>query len=537
MLLTNSERYKPTMESSPFVWDASAVAAGLAEIGRSRRALLAHLKYLLDEFHGVERSIEYYDLVAGDWLEGFSHNIYTAWQEVLAGNVPAEISSIPVITNHIHAITLASKVAWHQHLRWSVAKAWEGQSSTNWAVEQESVSIKSGGRNGMSHKLLRGISTSKPKVILTQTNYKCSQQEWAKALWHWRKWISLDNMQYPIFYTANADWEWRKRRSTETSLPPRNFSELVMALMPLYIPITLLEGFEDYRSAVLALSLPRPQVLYSANALSGNLTFKLLIAEWRQEGTQLLYHQHGGGYGLEAQMAVEDYEISVSDRFYSWGWTREGAPVYPLSPAMPVARRKCQGKYILLNCLDLPTVPYRLMFTPMPGTIETMHRNTCEFLMGIPDRQNLIIRPYPHDYGWGALDAMRSIAPEATFATRSNIFSLFSACRLAVHSYLGTSWLETIGLNIPTVCFYDPATYIYREEVQPFIVALQKVGILHHSGKDAARFIIGLGNNIEGWWKKYEVQEARRNFVERYANFSKNWKEQWELEFESALAA
>ena len=523
------------MKPTQFIWNASAVATGLDEIGRSRGLLLAHLKYLLDEFHGVERPIEYYDLVAGIWLEGLSHNIYSAWREVLAGSVSVEISPIPVIKSPAHAQMMTVDIGWHQHLRWAVAQLLQGQSSENWAVTQGSAHIESGRRQGISRKLLRGISTAKPKILLTQPCFKCSRQEWIEALLRWRSWVALDDMQYPISVAGHTDWEWRKRQSADSPLPPRNFAELVMTLMPLYLPITLLEGFKDFRAKVFALSLARPQAVYSANALHAHLTFKVLMAEWRQEGTQLLYHQHGGGYGLEPQLAVEEYEIRVSDRFYSWGWQREGSPVYPLSPAMPAARRKCRSKHILLNCLDLPTVPYRLMFTPMPGTIETMHRNTYEFLVGLPDRRNLIIRPYPVDFGWGAVEAMRSAAPEASFDRRHKQFTLFSTCRLVVHNYLGTSWLETLGLNIPTLCFYDPATYIYREEVQSKIDALQKIGVLHHSGKDAARFVASLGDDIEGWWRKPEVQEARRNFVERYANFSPDWQKQWGSEFEAVL--
>lgn len=523
------------MKPTAFIWDAGAVAAGLDEIGRSRSVLLAHLKYLLDEFHGVTRPAEYYDLVAGIWLEGLAHNIYSAWQEVLAGSEPVEVSPVPGFKDPAHAQMMTPEIGWHRHLRWAVAQVLEGQSSRNWAVAQEPAHIESSSRHGLSRRLLRGISTVQPKILLTQPCFKCSRQEWIGALLRWRSWIALDDMQYPISVASHADWEWRKKQSAEVSLPPRDFAELVKALMPLYIPITLLEGFEEYRAAALALPLPRPHAVYSANALHAHLTFKVLMAEWRQEGTQLLYHQHGGGYGLEPQLAFENCEIRVSDRFYSWGWQREGLPVYPLSPAMPAVRRKRHSKHILLNCLDLPKAPYRVMFTPMPGTIETMHRNTCEFLIGLPDRKNLIIRPYPVDYGWGAVDAMRSVAPEASFDSRSPQFSLFLTCRLVVHSYLGTSWLETLGLNIPTLCFYNPAVNIYREETQAIIAALQKVGILHHSGKDAARFIASLGDNIEGWWQKPEVQEARRNFVERYANFSPDWQKQWGAEFEAVL--
>ncbi|BAO31137.1 LIC12162 family transferase [Sulfuritalea hydrogenivorans] len=523
------------MSSPSFVWDAEAVATGLEATSRLRPALLARLKRLLDEFHGVSRPIEYHDLVAGMWLENLTHNIYTAWREVLAGSIPADSDPIPIVKSTKHAQQMTVDIGWHRHLRGAVARLLEGGSAESWPVAQDSDYTSSGGRYRGVHKILRGISTGKPKVLLTQPYFKCSRQESMWTLWRWRNWIARDDMTYPISVAATANWNWRKRRSAELPTPPRNFEELVGTLLPLYIPIGLLEGFEDYREAVLSLPLPRPQAVYSANALHAHPTFQILMAEWRQEGTRLLYHQHGGGYGLDPQLVVENYEIRVSDRFYTWGWRRDGSFVHPLSPAMPSVKRKPSSGQILLNCLDLPRMPFRMTFAPMPGTIEIMHRNTCEFLMEYPDRSNLVVRPFNVDYGWGAVESMRAAAPEARFDKSLGPFAAYSSSRLVVHNYLGTAWLETLGLNIPTVVFYNPAAYVYRDETRAGIDALQRVGVLHHSGKDAARFIAGLGQDIEGWWRKPEVQVARHDFVQCYANFSPDWAKQWAREFEAVL--
>lgn len=57
------------MNPTSFIWDAAAIRAGLDVTNQLRPSLLAHLKCLLDEYHGVSRSLEYYDLIAGMWLE------------------------------------------------------------------------------------------------------------------------------------------------------------------------------------------------------------------------------------------------------------------------------------------------------------------------------------------------------------------------------------------------------------------------------------------------------------------------------------
>lgn len=516
-------------------WDMYAVAIGLDEVGRCRPMVLASLKELLDSYHGEPRSLAYYDLVAGDWLEHFAHLVYAAWHEVLSGNMPAKPLPIPVAAD----LSDAAKQRWqesglHEHLRWAVARLLEGVSPEDWQFNCESVVITSGGQERLPLRLLSRLATSRPDILVTSPSYKCSHREWVSALWRWRRWLAWDNLQYPIHVAARLDTVWRKARAA-AALPAANLYELVRVLMPLHLPVALLEGFAEYRNTALAFPIKRPRAVYSANALHNHLAWKLLVAEWRQQGTLLLYHQHGGGYGIDRTHAIEEFEARISDRYYTWGWRRAESHVKPLSAPMLHTPRRLR-KWILLSCLDMPRVIYRLHFHPMPGTIEVMHREANEFLRALPDRSALKIRPYPTDYGWGAVEGMRKAAPEAKFDIRKGrSATAYAESRLVVHNYLGTGWLETLALNIPTVCFYDPGTYVFRDAAQPWIVALERVGVVHRSGYAAARFIASLNDNIEGWWNQPEVQEARTNFVERYANFSSNWKEQWEHEFEAVL--
>nr|MBU6203621.1 hypothetical protein [Acidobacteriota bacterium] len=111
-----------------------------------------------------------------------------------------------------------------------------------------------------------------------------------------------------------------------------------------------------------------------------------------------------------------------------------------------------------------------------------------------------------------------------------------SRAKLVIHNYLGTSWLETLAMDVPTVCFYDRRIFRPRAAAQPFIDALANAGIIHYSGREAANFVNSLRGNPSSWWRLAEVQEAREAFVARYANFSENWLEAWQAEFESLLA-
>lgn len=516
-------------------WNTSTVAEGLESIQRCRLPLQGSLKELLDSYHGEHRSLAFYDLLAGDWLEFFIHMTYAAWQEVLAGNAPIEPKPIPVSSD----LNTYHQMRWqesglHEHLRWAVSKLLDGASPHEWHFECESVVITSGGRERLPLRLIRNFATAKPDILITFPYYKCSHSEWFSALWRWRHWLAWDNLQYPIRISSRLDATWRKAQSA-SALPAMNLYELVRILLPLHLPVALLEGFTEYRNTVLSFPVARPKAVYSANALHNHLAWKLLVAEWRQQGTLLLYHQHGGGYGLDRVHTIEEFETRVSDRYYTWGWRNHDPHIKPLS-APPLNAPRRHRKHLLLSCSDFPRVVNRLHFHPMPSTIQTMHRETCEFLAAFIDRKKLLIRPYHHDYGWGFVDAMRKAAPDASFDKhRGRSAVRYAESRLVIHNYLGTGWLETLALDIPTVCFYDPVAYAFRKAAQPFIDTLERAGILHRTGIAAANFITQLEGQPETWWNRPDVQEARRNFVARYANFSPDWKKQWEDEFKTVL--
>ena len=64
------------------VWNAQRVSEGLREIDSARASVLANVKRLLDEYHGVNHSSRYYDIILGDWVERYLHLVYVATQQL-----------------------------------------------------------------------------------------------------------------------------------------------------------------------------------------------------------------------------------------------------------------------------------------------------------------------------------------------------------------------------------------------------------------------------------------------------------------------
>lgn len=514
-------------------WTADDVSAGLAETAAVRPALLNWYKEILDQLSGASHSSQYYDAVAGDWLTQFLHLVYAGLSK------PAQhFDQVITTAIEVHAdpreFAIAASSGFNLATQICTAIA-RHQSGEDVDLVRASPKTRRAVRS-VSQLTIRNLATRNANLLICGPTYRCNKSTWARALLAWRKWARWDELQYEIPHDDTLDCALRKRLAREYATANSRRS-IYFSLLPLFVPISLLEGFSTYRGSVLALDIKRPKATYSTTSLHAHQTFKILAAEWREEGSQLLYHQHGGNYGLDKLHAIEQYERTVADRFYTWGWEDDDFRASPLSlppPRSPTRRRRNR---VMLNCLEMPRWVYRLHFQPMPGTMETLISLTGDFLYGLQNIDDVVVRLYPQNLGWEIRRKLLSRRPNLRFDDHTlSAYDRYSECQVVVHNYLGTSWLESLALNRPTVCFFDSDTYRFRDAALPYIDELIQLGVLHSSGSEAAIFVDQLGGDPEGWWMSVGVQDARRRFVEKYARFSQNWRKEWEQEFAAYLA-
>jgi putative transferase (TIGR04331 family) len=160
-----------------------------------------------------------------------------------------------------------------------------------------------------------------------------------------------------------------------------------------------------------------------------------------------------------------------------------------------------------------------------------MVRETIDFVRNTKSI-DLTVRPHSQDFGLNLVSMLQKERPGIGLDRwGKGGMSSFARRSLVVHNYLGTAWLETLAMNIPTICIYDTSLYAYRADALPFVDRLVDCGILHATGRSAAAFVEALRADVQAWWNGPEVQDARQAFVARYANFSVAWKDQWEAEF------
>ena len=78
--------------------------------------------------------------------------------------------------------------------------------------------------------------------------------------------------------------------------------------------------------------------------------------------------------------------------------------------------------------------------------------NQRYLLINFTVSNNLFVRPYRKDYGG---DSELSKINNCIIDKEKSSYKSITNSSLIICNYLGTIWLESIYLNIPTICFYD----------------------------------------------------------------------------------
>jgi putative transferase (TIGR04331 family) len=357
--------------------------------------------------------------------------------------------------------------------------------------------------------------------------------------------LSLRQLPYihPLVAAPQVDIDWDSRRALMSAEPVDGFAKLLSYLLPMQIPSVYVEGFREFRNRALHMYPTRPHAIYTANGLAANDGFKVWAAEQVELGAKLLAAQHGGQYGIGLWGQEEDHQIAVSDRFYSWGWTKPQAPTARPMPSVHLSSRmrgirpNPKGGVLWVQCA-FPRYSYCLYSVPVSSQFMVYLEEQITFARALSGdvRELLRLRLYQHDYGWD-LKARFQAADLGDLVDRRQLSfpAALKESRLCVSTYNATTYLETLAANFPTLLFWNPRFWELRPEARPFLDELHRVGILHDTPKSAAGMLTDIVRAPLDWWRQSDVQAAREAFCYQFARATPHWLAHWRTELRNVM--
>jgi putative transferase (TIGR04331 family) len=316
------------------------------------------------------------------------------------------------------------------------------------------------------------------------------------------------------------------------------FLAVLAKTLPLHLPLLYLEGYAAAREwAKRAGRGARVRGFISATGYFIHEPVKFLAAELQENGVRLVATQHGGGYGQLRHHPCEALERAGADEYWSWGWTATAEEIRPLvhpklsSWAMKAtAGHPRQADYIYFIANNMPRYHYRTWSCPVGPQMLEYFQWQARFLGALPRAllDSLVFRCFPQDYDWGIRQRLKEAVPGLCLEEPGcNYHQGLLNARLVVCDMNMTTLLESLAANLPTVAFWDENRWEARPSAQPYLQQLQEAGILFHDPEAAAGAVSRYWPAPEDWWNTALVQEARRQFVHRYARTGPHWQGEW----------
>ena len=90
-----------------------------------------------------------------------------------------------------------------------------------------------------------------------------------------------------------------------------------------------------------------------------------------------------------------------------------------------------------------------------------------------------------------------------------------AASSIVVTDYLGTSKIEALKMNIPTICFWEPNSKYLNKDYLNFLDELIEAKIVHKTPESAAKHLKDIHENPLKWWNLSKTQDLKNKWLNK----------------------
>jgi putative transferase (TIGR04331 family) len=496
-------------------WAPDEILASIRRCEDDASWVLPRLVEPIAELSGLPTNEVSARRLVGHWLMHLSHQVHGL---SFTGDSYGGEAELPVFSDsHTHHRTFVTDGEYRHGLRRAMATLRTGRSS---AVKLHGVTPKptrTTVRTAVRRTLIATVS-GRGGALITQPYLKLPLGATLRHVARSSKWSRWRD----VTSSAHHGPDLVRRHGMACDIDVNDEKSALLALAIMLLPSDVVEGRARVLTDVHGVLGGPPSVVYSANGLQFVSAFQVLSAACADTKTPVAIHQHGGQFGLDEVHAGENVEVAAADRFYTYGWNDSRPNVAALPTAMPASAGSSDHRRLLVMSLEVSDVIYRLQPFCLPEHAHACLASTRTFLAELGDGAGFspVLRSGTREHALIGASVSRDDPSVAGTVSAS-------ASGLVVHNYFGTSWLETLAMNMPTVCVVPPNVHRFREAARPLVDALRRHGIIHDDPREAARFVRGLAGDARAWWSQPDLQADRQRFVATYANFSDDWLERW----------
>jgi hypothetical protein len=526
----------------PNPWDDRSAVASYDEYAWDlTREQLALLASALDELHGVERPLVYWDLLLVFWL----HSLVTALLDrcLFLDTVSAIAPKVRILAPPAQLTTpLTISDGFEQQLTddWNVAfmRALAAREVDDVARRRDGV-MPPATRLTLS-RLVRGADLIPRLAAAAYAQRRLGRFEGRTVALMGMTGVSPGQL---LALAREVSGVRTAPRAGDTPWPPTvrpphpdrdrlavstPGAERLAPLLPLLVPQSAVEAHSDLKRVSLERCGPPSHILhrnYGWNDVENDFLGRSTVA-----GKAVAYGQHGGAT-LQLAVAPMERHMNREGRVYlSWGATSGPNVKAVADPHLDPLRDTHKGgdSILLVESLTPPyTWVYRFTSTPLGNQNLADELRLVRFVEAVgPAREHLMLKGFPGPAAAAARHPVLNALPLAErLRSRPAPFWMRNA-RVVVCPYPDTPFIEAMVIGAPTLGLWDTTLWGMRPDAAPHIAELERLGIVHSDPETAAAKLDEIYDSADAWWSSPEIAAARRAFIQRFA-IPGDWKRDW----------
>ena len=510
--------------------------------------LLKGFIIFLNNLHNTNHKEKFWRILLGPWLNVYLFMSYDKWLKIQKTINKFSINRakklefdnsllIPYETQDF--INLTQNDLWNQKINQDICLNFLPENN----IEKIQFNNIDRLKNELSiNRLQGGKDNLIKKILLRLVNYK-SNLNYKYVIYNTyigaikECMLAIKLKQLPIFridkknYITKKEINYKARNKLKLQfVPNNNFEKYITNSLKNHLPKIFIENFNDLKNFFSNTNLPKkPNNIISSNGLWYDSFFSYYSALHNQQGSKIIYCQHGGSYGIAKYSWQEEHEKKISDKYLTWGWNDINKSGIVKKFYILIKKKKYNWNNKKTKLLIL--LKHRKIYLQAPDTFAVCetHEEYLKFLNPFLHslenniKKNMTLRLTYKNFEDNNFDFYSNLKNKYYFDRSSSLEKACDESRLVVNTCNSTTFLETIASNIPSILILNKLNNPIRESANAKFKILFENELIFYDPLEASKFINKMWHeDIKKWWYGEKIQKAVKEFQSEFARSTKD---------------